>query len=117
MAREVRVGDRYVNGGDKITITRVDGSEVTYAVLQEGESSSWTIRTATPLPPAWRFVASAPPAPLLCPLCQDEEPEPGLLFCFSCATTHAVQCAGMTAEQVKDAVPLLQQRRDETRRE
>lgn len=85
----VRVGDRYVRGEDKITITDIDGADVEVSILTGGSKTVWTAHNTLPLPTTWEKVGSAPEPTVRCAVCVTAEAEPGLLLCFECINTQA----------------------------
>jgi hypothetical protein len=107
MSEEMRVGDRYVRGEDKITITAVDGTTADYTVLAEN-GTSWSSRCSVPPPKDWRKAGSGPPEPTpLCMYCEVEEVEPGMLFCLECADIVVAQWAGLPFGEIADRVAAL----------
>lgn len=93
----VRVGDRYVAGDLRITITHVDRDpmQIRYAVLNRVTEAEWQSRTGA-IPAAWEKVYSAPRPVTKCVECQQADAEPGQLYCWDCAVDHAGEWAGLS---------------------
>jgi hypothetical protein len=111
MSHEVRVGDRYVHGDSKITITGVEVAKygdryARYSVLHDN-GTTWAGRCEIPVPERWVKAGSGPKVVVLCLLCETEDTEPGMDFCLDCADKLTEQWAGLDAEEIKDRVVAL----------
>jgi hypothetical protein len=111
MSDEVRVGDRYVHGDSKITITGIEVGKykvryARYSVLHDN-GTTWESRCEIPVPEAWTKAGTGPKVKVLCLLCDTEDVEPGMDFCLGCADKLAEQWAGLSAAEIQDRVAAL----------
>jgi hypothetical protein len=93
MSDEVRVGDRYIDGEDKITITAVDADRIMYSVMHVGSTEVWTSDSPLPLPLTWTKAGSGPKVVLVCINHPLREREPGTLYCPECVDQYAADWA------------------------
>jgi hypothetical protein len=125
MTDEVRIGDRYIHGDSKITITGMEIGKygvmnARYSVLHDN-GTTWESRCSLPVPKRWTKAGSGPKVVVLCLLCETAEPEPGMDFCLGCADKLTEQWAGLSAEEIQERVVALHlareidERDDETR--
>src|SRR3954469_3375525 len=86
---EVRVGDRYLHGTGRVTVTAVDGDHISVSVIDGETGKGWTDRLPLPLLSGWVKVGSGPRTAVMCLACDKAEAEPGMLLCFECTTIQA----------------------------
>jgi hypothetical protein len=95
--KPVRVGDRYEHGIHRITVTGIhlDPYMIEYTRLDPTKGAIWASKT-TVIPVNWTKVWSAPRPPRICVACQQTEADPGQVYCWDCAVTHAQEWAGLS---------------------
>lgn len=116
MPDEVRVGDAYLHGEDKVTISEVDTERgIAVARVMKADGIVWGMHVPLPLPASWTKVASGPkpiPEPQMCLAHPLREVEPGTFYCYECVDALAAVWAGYTAEEAQRlAAKLLREQR------
>lgn len=99
---DVRVGDRFAHNEHRITVTaiRTDPVLVEYTILDIGSKVSWSSKTGV-IPDAWVKTGSEPAPIQMCVGCQQDDAEPGGIYCFSCVVEYADAWAGVHEEDAK----------------
>ncbi len=104
---EVRVGDRYVDGDRRITITQIEDGRACYSVLRTDTAAVWSAWASIPVPAGWVKVGSASPRPRMCMNHPLLEAEPGLFYCPDCVDQMAAGWAGLSPDEAKEKTTAL----------
>ena len=96
--RDVRVGDRYIRGDERMTVTGVNGAVIEGTVLTGGvgpRGGSWALTYALPLS-GWTRVGRGPEVVEMCINHPLRERELATLYCPECVDQKAASWAGLT---------------------
>jgi hypothetical protein len=115
MHRHVVVGDRFIRGSERITVSKIEGACIHVQVMTGTAPGSpvWTSVYALPLDDTWVKVGSGPAEK--CPTCLQEDLEPGEMLCWTCAGKYAEGFAGAPGIGTAARVAVLRIQAEEER--
>jgi hypothetical protein len=95
---DVRVGDRYIRGDERMTVSRIDGAVIEGTVMTGvGPSGAvWTMTYALPLDAKWTRVGRGPEIVKTCINHPLREREVGTMLCPECVDQHAASWSGLS---------------------
>jgi hypothetical protein len=95
---DVRVGDRYIRGIEKMTVTKVDRAVIECSMMTGSGASAtgWKMTFALPLNDSWTRVGRGPEIVEMCINHPLREREMGTMYCPECIDQHAASWAGLT---------------------
>jgi hypothetical protein len=107
---EVRVGNRYIDGDRRITITEIEDGRACYSVLRSDTGAIWSAWASIPVPDSWVKVGTGPLVLDPVPMCIHHplrEAEAGTLFCPECVDQLATGWAGLSPDEAKEKTTAL----------